>query len=573
MLPKIYSLITYKNKFHLIISLNILIFFLEFFTLISIPIFLIFIYDKNFFYQKTNFSFIQEYFVNIDSDQAIFIISSFVIISFLLKNIFLLCLNYFQGTFLKKTKIDLANRLFGSYLNSTFLFHLNNSPEKLTINILQNIQGVYVYIFQLITFIRESLAILVIFFLLSFSNLFLTFGSIAFLGLISFVYLRIIKKSIDSKVIQNQELGKNINKVINESFGSIKDIKILVKEKDVVNLFKKYVYLYENNNFFISFLDKLPRIFLEFFSIFGIVLFCLIFLHFNTSTSLIFATLSIFAVSVMRFIPAFNGVTLSIYYMKVHQPSVNAIYYEINNVDSEFANKQTDQNITNKDKKNILNSFLFVNNVSFSYPSKNFNSLNNITIDIKEGSVIGITGKTGSGKSTLFHLMLGLLRPKSGDIYFKGESIFSNLSKWRNEIGYISQNVYLLNGSIKKNISFNFFDESFDEEKLKQAISVSNLNNMISKLPEGIQTKVGNDGIMLSGGERQRIALARAIYKNPNIYFLDESTSALDEQTEEEIMNNIKKNFKNKTIILISHRTSSLEKCDKVLTLDNSMIY
>jgi ABC-type bacteriocin/lantibiotic exporter with double-glycine peptidase domain len=169
--------------------------------------------------------------------------------------------------------------------------------------------------------------------------------------------------------------------------------------------------------------------------------------------------------------------------------------------------------------------------------------------------------------------MLGLLRPKSGDIYFKGESIFSNLSKWRNEIGYISQNVYLLNGSIKKNISFNFFDESFDEEKLKQAISLSNLNNMISKLPEGIQTKVGNDGILLSGGERQRIALARAIYKNPNIYFLDESTSALDEQTEEEIMNNIKKNFKKKTIILISHRTSSIEKCDKVLTLDNGMIY
>ena len=161
---------------------------------------------------------------------------------------------------------------------------------------MQNIQGVYVYIFQLITFIRESLAILVIFFLVSFSNLFLTFGSIAFLGLISFVYLRIIKKSINSKVVQNQDLGKNINKVINESFGSIKDIKILVKEKDVVNFFKKYVYLYENNNFFISFLDKLPRIFLEFFSIFGIVLFCLIFLHFNTSKSLIFSTLSIFAV-------------------------------------------------------------------------------------------------------------------------------------------------------------------------------------------------------------------------------------------------------------------------------------
>ena len=573
MLAKIYSLIAYKNKLYLIILLNIVIFFLEFLTLISIPIFLIFIYDKNFFYQKTNFSFIQEYFVNISSDQTIFIISSFVIISFLLKNIFLLYLNYFQGIFLKKIKIDLANRLFESYLNSTFLFHLNNTPEKLTINILQNVQGVYVYIFQLITFIRESLAILVIFFLLSLSNLFLTFGSITFLGLISFFYLKIIKKSINSKVVQNQDLGKNINKVINESFGAIKDIKILLKEKDIANFFKKYVYLYENNNFYISFLDKLPRIFLEFFSIFGIVLCCLFFLHFNTSTSLIFATLSVFAVSVMRFIPAFNGVTLSLYYMKVHQPCVNAIYSEINNINSEFESKKIDQIITPKDKEKILNSFLLVKNVCFSYASKNFYPLKDITIDIKEGSVIGITGKTGVGKSTLFHLILGLLRPKSGDIYFKGESIFSNLSKWRNQIGYISQNIYLLNSSIKKNISFNFFDDSFDEEKLKQAITVSNLNNMISKLPEGIHTKVGNDGLLLSGGERQRIALARAIYKNPNIYFLDESTSALDEQTEEEIMNNIKKNFKNKTIILISHRISSLEKCDKVWTLNNGKIY
>ena len=172
----------------------------------------------------------------------------------------------------------------------------------------------------------------------------------------------------------------------------------------------------------------------------------------------------------------------------------------------------------------------------------------------------------------MFHLMLGLLTPNKGNIFYKGESIFDDLKKWRKEVGYISQNVYLLDSSIKRNIAFNFLDEPIDIKKLEKAISISNLSKKISDLPNGIETKVGAYGLKLSGGERQRIALARAIYREPRIFFMDESTSSLDTKTEGTIMQNMKNNFKDKTMIIIAHRKSTIEMCDKVLILENGSI-
>ena len=218
-------------------------------------------------------------------------------------------------------------------------------------------------------------------------------------------------------------------------------------------------------------------------------------------------------------------------------------------------------------------SFFSLENVSFSYPGSKIFPIRNINLNIEKASKIGITGKTGAGKSTLFHLMLGLLTPQKGNIFYKGSNIFSDLNNWRNKTGYISQNIYLLDASIKKNIAFNFLDEPIDEQKLNNAINIANLEQKIANLPNGVNTVVGNDGVKLSGGERQRIALARAIYREPSIFFMDESTSALDTKTEEIVMNNIKNKFKDKTMIIIAHRKSTIEMCDKVLNLkDGSLI-
>ena len=168
--------------------------------------------------------------------------------------------------------------------------------------------------------------------------------------------------------------------------------------------------------------------------------------------------------------------------------------------------------------------------------------------------------------------MLGLLPPKTGNVFHKGKNIHAEIKNWRNQIGYIAQNIYLLDSTIEKNITFDFLDEKIDKERLKFAIKMASLDEKISELPMGLKTEVRNDGLRLSGGEKQRIALARAIYKNPNIYFMDESTSALDSNTEKKIINNMKENFSSKTIILIAHRKTTIEACDKIINLKNGNI-
>ena len=193
-------------------------------------------------------------------------------------------------------------------------------------------------------------------------------------------------------------------------------------------------------------------------------------------------------------------------------------------------------------------------------------------MSIEKGTIVGITGETGAGKSTLFHIMLGLLTPKSGNIFYKDKNIHKNMEIWRNQIGYIAQNIYLLDNTIEKNISFNFLDEKIDEERMDFSIKMSCLNEKIAELPDGLKTKVGNDGIRLSGGEKQRVALARSIYRNPNIFFMDESTSALDLDTEQRIIKNLKENFSKKTIILIAHRKTTINECDKIINLKNGHI-
>lgn len=329
----------------------------------------------------------------------------------------------------------------------------------------------------------------------------------------------------------------------------------------------------EDNTYFFSFYEKYPRIFLELISIITIILASLIYLSLNPNFINIIPILTLLVISFVRFIPAFGAITLSITYMKNFEPSIELINKEISKIGSSTINSTEIKNKVNKNLKfTNKKDFLLLDNISFSYPDSEIFPIKNINLSIDENSKVGITGKTGAGKSTLFHLMLGLLTPKSGNIFYKGQNIFNNLEKWRKEIGYISQNVYLLDSTIKKNIAFNFLDEPVDEKKIIKAIEIADLKEKISYLPNGVNTKVGTDGLKLSGGERQRIALARAVYREPNIFFMDESTSALDSKTEETIIQNIKNNFKHKTMIMIAHRQSTIKSCDKILNLKDGKI-
>ena len=375
-----------------------------------------------------------------------------------------------------------------------------------------------------------------------------------------------IKPILKSASKKNQFLRKKNIQLINETSGSLKEIKLSLQESFLVNFFREQINGIEKNLAKMFIIEKLPRIILELTSFSLIIIVSIIYFKSSSSIQNALPTLSLVLVSVVRFIPAFNGVATSINALKIYKVSVQAIYVDL--LQDQFVNendKMLNKEIIND--KGINKNIIEINDVSFSYKSSNFTRIKKLNLSIKKGEVIAITGKTGSGKSTIFLMLLGLLKPTKGVILYKGQNIFNHIRSWRKLIGYVSQKVYLLDRSIKENIQFNFEDNIENKNKLYQALNIADLSNVIKDMKNGVNTLVGNDGIMLSGGEKQRIAIARTVYKNPEILIMDEFTSALDEDTEIRIIRNLKKIFSGKTILIITHRKSTLEICDKIYEL------
>jgi ABC-type bacteriocin/lantibiotic exporter with double-glycine peptidase domain len=561
------------NKIIIFLFFNLIYFFLEFLSLASLPLYVSFIIDSNFILNKFDFFFRSHYFREIKFTSLLLILSILVTTIFFLKNLFLIFLTYFQNNFLKEIKVDLSEKFFSFYINSPYLYHVNKNPSKLSRNISDEIQGLYTYFFHLSGLLREGLTIIVIFIFLVFVNFYITFLIFLFFLTVSFLYISLIKPFLNKKATENQNMRQVITQIIYESFGSIKDLKILNKENQIISFFNKNINIYEKNLLYITYFDKLPRIFLELFSVIIVCLICIFYLNLGQDYKVLIPTLSLFAISFMRFAPAFSSVITSVYYMKLFEPTIDLIFLELKNIENteinNFKNINTD---VSKLSNDLDKNFIFLNNVTFSYPGSKLVPIKNIRMNIEKGSIVGITGQTGAGKSTLFHLMLGLLTPQQGNIFYKGKDIFSDLSAWRKEIGYISQNIYLLDGSIKKNITFNFFGENIDDAKLNYSIKVSGLEDRINKLKNGMDSQVGVEGLKFSGGEKQRIAIARAIYQNPNILFMDESTSALDDETEKAIISKLFNAFKDKTIIMIAHRQSTINRCSVVWNLKNGVL-
>ena len=573
MISKISKIIGKKDSISLqiIFAINSITFFFEFLSLLLIPLFVSFILDIERILEKfEDFGF---YYLSDTNHQDLIKYLGFLIIFvFVLKNLFYYSLVHIQGKFEKKVRFKLSTKLLRFYVSRPFSYHLENNPATLTRNTTNSIDGFNVFLNRMVELFREILTLIVIFILLSFVNIKITVVIFFIFLIFGYFYLKVIRPNYKNKAKINENYKINLIQIINETFGAIKDIKILNKENDVIEHYNENRDKFENNLFYFFVLQKIPRLLLETLAIIFIVIASFFIFNANNDLLSTLTTLSLIAVALVRFLPAFNSIISSIFYIKIYQPTVDIIFNEVQKIEN-----FKDQLVHNNDYKlknelNLGKNLISLQNVSFSYTNKREGTLKDISLDIQKGTFVGVTGETGAGKSTLFHVMLGLLQPKSGNLFFNDKNIYSDIEKWRNHVGYIAQNIYLLDDTIEKNISFDFVNSEIDEDRMNFSIKMSCLENKIFELPLGLKTKVGNDGIRLSGGERQRIALARAIYRNPDIFFMDESTSALDSETEKKIIQNIKQNFSEKTIILIAHRKTTIDECDRIINLRNGQI-
>ena len=273
--------------------------------------------------------------------------------------------------------------------------------------------------------------------------------------------------------------------------------------------------------------------------------------------------LGIFAIAGVRLLPSLRTIMASWSSIRYNRYTIDTL------LDAE-ANKEQTTTESTTDRFNFAES-IELRDIEFCFEDNDKPLLKDISLKINKGERVGITGASGVGKTTLFNIILGLYPPTSGAIYVDGEKLDqSNMRKWQNSIGYVSQSVFIADSTLAENIALGCDKSDIDLERINRVIELADLTEFVASLPEGIDSRIGEQGSKISGGQRQRIGIARALYKNSDILFFDEATSSLDNKTEENINNAIHNlSLKNSslTIVIIAHRESSLEYCDRIITL------
>lgn len=513
----------------------------------------VFVFDYSFFNYEINFQIDRKILINFTV--------IFVLLFFLLKSIFLTYFNYWRSKFIFSLNEKFSNKIFSTYLKLPYLFHLKRNSSTSTRNLLA-IQNYVRNIDQLAHLVTEFIILLSFMILLFIYEPQITI----FIMIIGFLFYYIYNKVVSPINFdigkKSHEASKEILNTIKQGLMGIKDIKLYGREENFYSEFKKTIKKFSKSLTTYEFLQPIPKIILEFLAVFLIIItvVILIFLKYENNEILIFVAL-LGAVG-FKLIPSLNKVISAIQHLKYYLPLTDTIINELK-LNSKIE-KIVSENID-------FNKNLRFNNVSYSYDDKKV-ILDKINLSINKNQNIGIVGKTGSGKSTLINLVLGLIQPSSGEILIDEKKENLNVRSWQNKIGFVPQNVYLINDSIKKNIAFGLNELDISDEKIKHALEVSQLDGFISTLSNGVETKIDENGSNLSGGQAQRIGIARALYGNPDILVFDEPSSALDNFTEEKLFKAIKDISNHKSIIIISHKLSTLDFCDQIYKIENKKI-
>lgn len=480
-----------------------------------------------------------------------------LVILFLLyfaKNLTLFVIGLLKFKFLEDVTVRISNNIFTTYIKKSFLYHTDQNSSRMYYNSAENVDIFTDTLESLITIATDFILILFLVLLLFFIEPTGLSISIFSLGIITFTIHKFIKVRVISlgkrkEIFQNQRI-----KSLLQGFQAIKDIKVFKKSSYFLRNFFNPNYQRSKIRKTERLYNSIPRLVLELFFII-VLLGLIILLKSQGKSNLdILVVLGFFGVAFIRLLPSVSRCLGSLQLYNFGKKSLNNIYEEL------ILNKEDNNSLDipkNNISKNLKNNSIVFENTSFKYKNKK-DIITNLNLSIKEKEFIGITGDSGSGKSTLGNLILGLIEPTSGNIKI-------NFSK----ITFVPQSVFLIDDTLSKNIAFGIEDNKIDHEHLNECIIKSELKNFIEKLPDGLDTVVGERGVKISGGELQRIGIARALYPKPEIIIFDEATNSLDVETEEKIVKIMRELNNSITILFISHNLSGLKNCDRVIKINN----
>lgn len=553
------------KKTYILIFLMSIGIFLEVLSIgMFLPI-LTFMVQDNFAIYLTNIFFFKTYLDNPDQKTIGFILLILLFFIFLIKNLYLAYLSNYQMKYVFDIQKNLSSKFFSRYINNEYSFFISSNSYQLMQNIIGEI-GVFInnFLMPSLIFILEIL-VLIFLFILIFSIQ--PLSSLIIVGIFFsfslFVYI-FSKKKLTKLGQIRQENESLVIKTLQNSFLGIKDIKIFGAEKEFIKDYKTHNTKVANSVRDQLIIQSFPRLALELLTVASFVTAAFFLFYKTDSFKLILPTLGFFAASAFRIMPSVNRINNALQNIKFSKSSIKTLFEEMNNINSD--------NSLLKNDINDFNNIIEINNISVHYSNTSKPILNDVSLVIHKGMRIGIMGESGSGKTTFLDTILGLVKFNSGSIKFDNLEFRSNNFSLKNIIGYIPQDVFLLNTTLEENIIFGSNETEIDYVRMKKSIEISQLDKFIKDLPDGLKTRISDRGINISGGQRQRIGIARAIYKNPKILILDEATSALDIDTESRIMELVYNLDKNITVIIVTHRPSTVSKCNKIYLIKDGKI-
>ncbi|KFZ31353.1 multidrug ABC transporter ATPase [Pseudidiomarina salinarum] len=465
---------------------------------------------------------------------------------------------------------EISTRLYKHYMSQPWLFHASGSSSQLTNRISQESNRITNLVIQPLMQMNAKgvLAVVMATAIFIFNPLVALIGLLLF-GVAYVALYKTVRKRLASNGRDISKSNQQRFKLMNEGFGGIKDTLLLGRQAEFNERFAKSSDTLGCAQGVTRALSQAPRYAMELVA-FAAVIFLVLYLlsAYDGNLGNILPVLSVYALAGFKLLPAFQQMYTSLAQVKGNISSFDSI-------EEDLAASQNVEDIgpATKAGKMSPQSLIKLDNVSFSYPGKEEQALRELTLNIPVNQVIGLVGASGSGKSTAIDILLGLIEPQTGSLIVDGEEIKNQKKRaWQNNVGFVPQTIFLADSSIRENIAFGVPSEQIDEKRVIRAAEMAHLDELLARLSDGLNTRVGERGIQLSGGQRQRIGIARALYDDAEVLVLDEATSALDGITEKLVMDAIHDFSGKKTIIMIAHRLATVKKCDCIYLLDNGKV-
>jgi ABC-type multidrug transport system fused ATPase/permease subunit len=513
-------------------------------------------------YQQ-KYPFIVDIFGNLSREELISAVMVAMVLIYVVRSLFLFWSLWIQKGFSASVSGRLSQSLFSIYLRQPYMFHLQRNSSTLMRNAKNATSVVTCGVDPFLVLLTDGLVAIAMFALLIAVEPVGTLAVLLVFGLSTFVFQRTTRRRIDNWGYQVDYHETKILQHLQEGFGGAKDVKVLGRENEFLSQHEKHLGESIRINRIYNVILTLPRSFMEIITIVGLCLLVVSMVVRGRELADIVPILGLFAAAAFRVMPSINRLLMATQTLIFNRSIIASVY-------KDFLLDSPESHSLKSETK--FATQLELTDVSFKYPTAATASLQNVSLVVKRGEAVGFVGPSGAGKSTLVDVILGLFAPTSGVVKVDGQDVQQNLRNWQNQIGYVPQAIYLTDDTLRRNVAFGLNDENIDDNLVRNAIRLAQLEEFVATLPEKLETVVGERGVRLSGGQRQRIGIARALYHNPSVLVLDEATSSLDTPTEHGVMQAVQALQGSKTVLIVAHRLSTVEYCDRLYKIENARI-